>query len=588
MIRRKLAATALALGIIATLAACDEIGVSRNLDDFHFESFTADYRLTVDADGRSLLSTTEELVAVFPPYDQNRGIRRQLITSYDGHPTAITVVSVTDENGAPRSFDAETLDDDVLELTIRDSAYVHGRHTYVITYTQKDVTRYFESTGVDEFYWDTNGTGWSQPFGTVTARVHLTDALRAALTGDMAAYSGYAGQQGPVTIDDDGSVITFTATNLQPRQNLTFAIGFEPGTFTERDTSFGASPWPAITIAFATLSLIALIAAVIVRRRKLSDEPGRPVIVAEYLPPKDGTLLLSSVISGTTSKAPTAVLVGLAVAGNIRIVEEGKRGRYRIDYLSELNLDPDQLAVIRALFGPRATPGASKRLRRHDESAAKRMSKAVSAARTASITEGYRRPYPVSSVIGVFALAGVGALGAFIFGIIGLDEGYGGPWAAAMFAAPVASLIAVILLLKRPLTARGADHRDHLTGLKQYIRLAEKDRISYLQSPQSALRIPVNTGDRHELIKLNERLLPYAVLFGLEKKWADELGKYYEELGESPSWYSGSATFSAAVFASSIGGMNSSVASSFSSSSGGSSGGGGSGGGGGGGGGGGA
>src|SRR5690606_13383930 len=161
-------------------------------------------------------------------------------------------------------------------------------------------------------------------------------------------------------------------------------------------------------------------------------------------------------------------------------------------------------------------------------------------------------------------------------------------WAITMIAAPILAVITFVLLAKKPLTAKGAEHRDHLKGLKDYIRLAEQERINYLQSPQGALRIPVDTGDTHELIKLNERLLPYAVLFGLEKKWADELGKHYEELGESPSWYTGSTAFNAAVFASGIGSMNSSVSSSFSSSSGGSSGGGGSGGGGGGGGGGGA
>src|SRR5690606_32242738 len=153
---------------------------------------------------RSLLTTTEELVAVFPPYDQNRGIRRQLVTSYNGHPTGLAVVSVTDENGVPRNYESESLDDDILELTIRDSQYVHGAQTYVITYTQRDVTRYFDDTGVDEFYWDTNGTGWAQPFGTITARVHLTPQLSTALTGDISAYSGYADAQGPATITRSG------------------------------------------------------------------------------------------------------------------------------------------------------------------------------------------------------------------------------------------------------------------------------------------------------------------------------------------------------------------------------------------------
>src|SRR5690606_8042505 len=154
----------LALGVTLGLAACDEIA-SGDLDAFHFESFSADFHLELDENDRSILTTTETLVAVFPDIDQNRGIRRQLVTSYDGHPTQLRVLSVTDENGVPRNFEREDLDDsDVLELTIRDSHFVHGRQTYVITYTQRDVTKYFADTRADEFFWDVNGTDWAQRF----------------------------------------------------------------------------------------------------------------------------------------------------------------------------------------------------------------------------------------------------------------------------------------------------------------------------------------------------------------------------------------------------------------------------------------
>jgi hypothetical protein len=85
------------------------------------------------------------------------------------------------------------------------------------------------------------------------------------------------------------------------------------------------------------------------------------------------------------------------------------------------------------------------------------------------------------------------------------------------------------------------------------------------------------------VVKLNEKLLPYAVLFGHEKEWAEELGRYYEELGQQPTWYAGHGAFNAGLFASSIGSMAASTASAYSSSSGGSSGGASSGGGGGGG-----
>ncbi|HOW01196.1 MAG TPA: DUF2207 domain-containing protein, partial [Rhodoglobus sp.] len=131
-----------------------------------------------------------------------------------------------------------------------------------------------------------------------------------------------------------------------------------------------------------------------------------------------------------------------------------------------------------------------------------------------------------------------------------------------------------------------AELRDHLKGLELYIRLAEADRLKMLQSPTGAEREAISTSDPRQIIDVYEKLLPYAVLFSLEKQWAQELGKYYTE--QSPDWYSGTGAFNAAVFASSISSMSTTAASSYSgssssSSSGGSGGGGSSGGGGGGG-----
>jgi uncharacterized membrane protein len=104
-----------------------------------------------------------------------------------------------------------------------------------------------------------------------------------------------------------------------------------------------------------------------------------------------------------------------------------------------------------------------------------------------------------------------------------------------------------------------------------------------LQSPTGAERGAVSATDPREVVKVYEKLLPYAVLFGLEKQWAAELGKYYTDA--SPDWYTGTGPFNAGLFASSIGSISTTATNSYSgsSSSGGSGGGGSSGGGGGGG-----
>jgi len=544
---------------------------SADVNDFRFESFDAQYHLSRDAEGHSLLKTVETLVAVFPETDQNHGIRRSLVESYDGHPTDLRIVSVTDERGVPRDYETDS-DDGFLDVTIAAKGYVHGEQSYVITYTQRNVTKHYADTDADEFYWDVNGTGWAQHFDRVSATVHLGDGLRSRLTGGVTAVYGPAGSSTPADTEHDGDTLRFAAADLGPGENLTFAIGFETGTFTPRDDGFFAAPWPALSGAFALLSLALVGGALSFRRRRLRDAPGRGIIVPEYLPPKGVSVLLSSVVLQRTAKAMPAQVLSLAVAGNLRILEvEGRRSHYRLEFRSAEGAGPDEREFLSALFGADPEPGAVRDLGKPDTGAARRISALMKRVTASAVADGYRRrvsgraPWVLASLVS-------GGL-AFAFGLIAVEEVYGDGWPGLAIAVGVVAFIAVCILVARiPLDARGVELRDYLKGLEVYIKLAEADRLRYLQSPEGALRAPVESaaaaGDRVQLVRLNERLLGYAALFGLEKRWAEELGRLYEELGTQPSWYAGSAAFNAAVFANGIGAVSLSSSASFSSSGG--------------------
>jgi len=179
-------------------------------------------------------------------------------------------------------------------------------------------------------------------------------------------------------------------------------------------------------------------------------------------------------------------------------------------------------------------------------------------------------------------------------------KAYARRWAriAIIIAVPLVSfmwVLAAIVLFAVSFSAwrttdKGLALKRYLEGLKLYISVAEKDRIKMLQSPEGAEKVQSfvegdPSADPKLLIKLYERVLPYAVLFGQEKEWNTQLGKYYETAGSQPDWYAGRTAFNAALFSSAMSSFSTSAssASSFSSSSGGSSGGGFSGGGGGGG-----
>ena len=89
-------------------------------------------------------------------------------------------------------------------------------------------------------------------------------------------------------------------------------------------------------------------------------------------------------------------------------------------------------------------------------------------------------------------------------------------------------------------TIKGLEISRYMDGLKLYIKMAETERIKFLQSVEN-----VDTSD-DGIVKLHEKLLPYAALLGLEKSWMKELEKYYEiENIEKPDWYNVGLNYSA-------------------------------------------
>ncbi len=612
------AASAVPAPVPASAPQAAAIGVHGDTSDFTFDSFDATYALGRDASRHSTLKVTETLVAEFPEFDQNHGIVRDIPAKYDGHSVHLEVLSVTDDDGAKRDYTSSTSEQPgFLELKIGDPAgidrYVHGKQTFRIVYTAEDVTKYFADTKDDEFYWDTNGTGWEQPFASVTARVTLAPALAGALTGSTSCYRGSAGSTTPCELSGSaGSGFHAEAKNLGPGQNMTVVLGFAAGTFAAAPFSiFDYVPVLAVLAIGGVLASVML--AIVFRFIVWRPRSGDPII-ARYEPPPGVSAFLAANIVGRTKRGMAATIVDLAVRRKLRMVERRSEGwikaeTYGVQKLDDQGLLPDEQMAMNALFAfsfvggtPLLPPGIQvappapaavtvaaeagvRWLQKSDTvlgMSVREITKQVAAEAQAT---GIRRGRP-HGILALCVLLGVGGLVCFLlltifggddgvaWGVVGLNVGI---WVEIFALGAVGGI--------KPLTTAGSKLWDQLEGLKLYIRLAEADRLRMLQSVTGAERI--DTADGTQVVKIYERLLPYAVLFGLETEWAAELSKYYGQT--PPDWYDGDlGTFSGIGFASAIGSFTSSTASSLSgsassSSSGGSGGGGSSGGGGGGG-----
>ncbi len=551
---------------------------------FRISSYSIDYTLDRDDERRSKLTTTESITANFSVPNQNHGIERAIPLTYNGHTTNLTVVSVT--NALMQALPYTTYEDNQnLVIRIGDAnAFVSGEQTYRVTYTQRDVTRYFDNTSSDEFYWDTNGVDWRVPIDQLTVRLHVDDSISTALNGQVACYQGVSGSTVSCTLNRTNSDFEAVATNLNIGENISIAVGFEPGTFNEYQPTFVERMtryWIISLIISIPLFIIGLIILLLRYTRWTNRSKEQQTIVTEFLPPKDFSITTSASVLATTGPVFTAQLLDFAVRRYIKIFQTREKkfwrsAEYEIEVIRDIStLKAEEIEIITDIFGQ--VPALGQRLAlsslKNNTALYGRMRNNDKDLQKLVRTEyALRQKNPVQS-----------------------------KWftntAKALIVIAIVSINPLILILAItsfalaynlwPLTDTGLALARYMNGLKQYISVAETERLKQLQSPEGALKLgPIDSGSPAQLVKLYEAVLPYSVLFKLEKDWNKQLGSYYESIGQSPDWYaSNTGVFNAALFSIAMSNFNSaaSYSSASSSSSGGSSGGGSSGGGGGGG-----
>ena len=567
----------LILGILiagSLLVGSGQAAFASQTDNFTITKFDAEYSLGRDGENRSTLAATWRITANFPP-NQNHGIAPIFVKNYDGHPTSFSLKSVTDERGASlkHSWNGN-------ELRIGDKdTYVRGEKTYIIKFTQRDVTKHYRDTGRDEFYWDVIGNEWRVPMENVRVSMKLDQSLQAARRGELFCYVGRYGSTKRCGVSGDKGETVTNVSRLNRREGITMAVGFNSGTFAEYQESLVErliKIWAMVQIPASILAVILMIWCGWRYRRLFGRKNELNPIPPEYLPPNQASVLASAYILKkydalmVKGSAKVAQMLDLAVRHYIKLYEVKKASflrsaQYEIEIVKDLKeLRPEESEVVRDMFGS-SMPNPGQRLN------LKKLQNSMSyAARTRDDDRNLK-----NLVCGKYGLCeqkpankravqkwavGVGVIGVLLLSPLLLAV------AAILFA----------LSFGWSLTDEGLALRRYLAGLKMYIGAAETERLQMLQSPEGAEKVKVDATDEKQLVKLYERVLPYAVLFGQEKEWSAQLGKYYEQVGEQPDWYSGQGAFNAAVFAAGMNSLSSvaSSASDYSSTSGGSTGGG--------------
>ena len=583
-----------------------------SVNDFYFEDFTGDYYLSKAEDGTSRLKVVEKVTAVFPEYKQNKGICRMIpFTNQDG--LNITLPGLTrsnikvTRNGVSEPIYSIEKSGDYFEVCTGTEEYVLGKQVYGFEYEYERVVTEFDEAGnnvsgqnvakaYQELYWDTNGTGSSQRFDKVTARVHFVGGVLEDYTGESWCYVGRYGQSGQdrcnITKIDDG--VEFVASGLKAYENLTFDVELKAGSFVvpEPNRNF---------ILVAILMVIGLILGLITIlpvKNYLKTGPKRKFykgffVKPEYQPNAEyGVAEMAEVYIGKKKDARVAVLIDLIVRKKIALSKTGERKKkgWKVKVLSLDGVSEEAKTMLAILNGGSAVEVGDE----VEIKAQTATSKLVALGRKydKQVLDGLKsdglveKKYKIGGdkmTVGIVVMMlifivpfGAGILSAIYEGMAdgGMLSGYVVgkqaflPVALAMLAVAVVvwSILYSMSEKYAVRTEKGLTASRYMDGAKLYIEMAEAERLKMLQSVEGA------DTTNEEIVRLYEKMLPYAVVLGLEDSWMKELEKYYklDEVME-PEWHRSGFTVRDMYFASMLASSYSRSATTMSSGSGGSS-----------------
>jgi len=259
-------------------------------------------------------------------------------------------------------------------------------------------------------------------------------------------------------------------------------------------------------------------------------------LVVQYAPQRGSTVLHDALLVDADRRAASAMLIDLAVKRKVRLLAGSKREPVGVEVLPNVVFTADELTLLEALFGADHTPGRVRRFSADRRALTGRLRILVQHAEHALAREGLIAPRRTTwPGVTLRSLAYLGMLVEALLIVFALIDGDGASLGLTVVA--LAATIATIVVTPaswRRFLPPARPRREHLDGLRQYLELAEADRLRVLQSPTGADLVATD-GEDPALSRyhLHERLLPYAVLFGLEREWIRQLKLQHDEFAAS-------------------------------------------------------
>lgn len=499
------------------------------------EEYIQDFQVEIQINNDNSVDVQEKIIYNFGDL-QKHGIYREIPYKYRARGGTFTidlkVKSVVNESKIPYQYSVSRGSGKV-NIKIGDpDKLITGTKTYIINYQMNRVINFFDDH--DEFYWNVTGNDWQVPIdrsGVVIKLPQYTKAsdLRAeCFTGPFGAKEHNC----QVTNVSNSQVGYSVFQILAPGEGFTVVLGWPKGILVP-PSIITQIKWIIRDNPLMLLPILSFLVMFLLWYFHGRDIGKKRTIIPYYQSPQD---LLPAEVGSVIDERVNLVdisstIIDLAVRGFIKIKEAGKKDWEFIKLKEFSGLKVWEKSFAEEIFGNSQKVLVSElknKFYKHLPNLKKELYKdLVEKKFFPTSPQKVRTFYIVIAFILVF-------LGMIVFPFFsgGLNILY------LILSGIIIFWLGNYMPYK---TKEGTRALQDIKGYKMYLSVAEKDRIKFHNAPEK----------KPEEF---EKHLPYAMVLGVERKWAEQFKDIYLQ---KPSWYEGEfTTFNSLIFINSLNNLN--------------------------------
>jgi hypothetical protein len=513
-----------------------------------------------------VLEVEERIVADFSDVSK-RGVVRRIPYRYSDifegllRYTPLTVRSVTDFDGNEWEYKVMKSGNYKSIRVGNEDVYWSEPLSYVIRYDVENAFNSFAEDGGelgalsllgesdrDEIYWNAIDDEWYEsPIGAYEVRVDLSEFTEDEIL-ELDCFMGQYGSTENCEYDYENKIMVISGEELGYRGGITIGAAFEGGVIVPK-MSWKMMMYGLVKLLFFIPVFVLM--GCFAYWWKHGKDPSRKTIIPTYkLNPELRAMEVGAMIDERFNNHDvTAGLMDLAVRGYLKIEEKGKKGffggqKYTFKKLKDFKKDPDLLSfeksLLSGLFGSTDTEVDSTDLVGSFYITVGTVKRKVF---RYLVDQGYYKENPNSIK---FGYTGTGT--AIMFFSVWLS-GMTSTWYLLLTLFPLGLGVLIMGPFMSKKTEHGMRVYEHILGFKDFINIAEKDRVKFFQEWNAGRT------EKDQILSF-ETLLPYAVAFGMGDKWADLFKDILVSSDYSPNWYSGKGNFNMDSFSSSLNGIS--------------------------------